>query len=198
MKNCYKKILIMFVMVLTIMSIGIIQNGTIANAATVGEQLLQPEAGWKRYDDTDSNITYSSKLSHNSESWFNDSSNVVWCYNRTITDCAYGINTENEYCEFNFYGSKLRIISSYWWSTTPSVDVYIDNKLIGNFSEKGSSEKYQVMVYEIDGLNLSKHSVKIVNKDNSGAYFSIDAIDINDNGYLLDWQDKSISLRAYR
>ncbi|KFX58371.1 Ig-like domain-containing protein [Clostridium botulinum] len=193
MKNCYKKIGIIFVMVLAIMSVGIIKNEIVANAATVGEQLLQPEEGWKRYDDNDSSITYSTKLSHDSKSWFNSNS-LEWCYNNTITDCVYGINTENEYCEFNFYGSKLRVISPYWWSSTPSVDVYIDNKLIGNFSEKGSSDKYQVMVYEIDELNFSKHSVKIVNKDNSGAYFCIDAIDTDYNGYLVNTNEENQSI----
>ncbi|NFN94558.1 DUF946 domain-containing protein [Clostridium botulinum] len=35
MKNCFKRILIMFVMVLTIIGVGTIQNGTIANAETL-------------------------------------------------------------------------------------------------------------------------------------------------------------------
>lgn len=62
MKNYFKKFSIMLIMLLAVLGIGTIQNGNVANAATVGQQLTQPEDGWKRYDDTDSKIQYSKSL----------------------------------------------------------------------------------------------------------------------------------------
>lgn len=58
MKNYFKKFSIMFFMLLAVIGVMGIQNGAIANAATIGQQLTQPESGWKRYDDSDSNFRF--------------------------------------------------------------------------------------------------------------------------------------------
>jgi uncharacterized repeat protein (TIGR01451 family) len=205
MKNYFEKFSIMFVMSLILMLgtctsafadgggvVGINNlNNTTENSAKIGNELKLPEVGWKRYDDSNSYIKCSSsKVSNNNSSWF--VSYKDYSYNKTATSTVYGTNTKDESISFGFYGSKLRIIAPVWGSATPSVDVYIDNVLVGNFSEQLSAN-YQQFVYQISGLNKSNHSVKIVNKDSSGNYFNFDALDIDQDGYLLPY-DESISL----
>lgn len=193
MKNYFKKFSIMFLMLLAIIGVGVIQDGNVANAAMVGGQLVQPEEGWKRYDDCDVNIKTSSKIP---DIYSGFMAYKEKCYNSTISSSKYEINSQNEYYSFNFYGSKLRIISPIWNSCTPSVNVYIDNVLVDNFSEKTQNNKFQALVYEIKGLDLTIHSVKLVNGDNTGKYFCLDAIDIDKEGKLFPYSvsKQSISL----
>ncbi len=76
MKKYFKKFVIMFVMAL-ILSLGFCisafatddgiagtanLNNTTNNSAKVGGQLKAPEVGWKRYDDTNSNIIYNGSM----------------------------------------------------------------------------------------------------------------------------------------
>ncbi|WP_252233790.1 hypothetical protein [Clostridium sp. ZS1] len=176
MKNCLKKILIMFVMVLIIMGIGAIQNGTIANAAIIGEQLLQPEAGWKRYDDNDGNISYIG------DEWY------------------YGSNIESQNgmlhanigpgeVRFNFTGSKIRIISNADQETgfSDNIKITIDNNIIYTYSQnmKAKSEG-MVLLYENTSLKNGTHTVKISKEDDS-KYIEIDTIDID--GVLLPYEE---------
>ncbi len=41
MKNYFKNFCVMFIMLLAVLGVGVIQQGNIANAATIGQQLLQ-------------------------------------------------------------------------------------------------------------------------------------------------------------
>ncbi|EKQ57207.1 MULTISPECIES: Ig-like domain-containing protein [unclassified Clostridium] len=207
MNKYFKKFSVMFVMTL-ILSLGFCisafaddsgvvgasnLNGTAQNSAKVGDVLRLPEIGWKRYDDTNSNISYSSSnISNSNNSWYVN--NKSYFYNGTIMSSAYKINTENEYISFNFYGTKLRIISPTCYSNANSINIYIDNILVKSFSEYSASASgatEQILTCEITGLNLSNHSVKIVNKDSSGNYFLLDAIDVD--GYLGEYAE-SITL----
>lgn len=182
MKNCFKKILIMFVMVLTIMSIGIMNNEIVANAATVGEQLLQPEDGWKRYDDNDSNITYNGDWIYASDSS---------CYN------GYGhyspnFYTGNESVKFNCYSSRLRVISIQYPNYASNYKILIDNKEYV-FSLNGNDIRQDIAL----DLQFDKgiHSIEIFcGTDGNYQRLYIDAIDIDSDGYLLPFNESSISL----
>ncbi|NFO65362.1 DUF11 domain-containing protein, partial [Clostridium botulinum] len=182
MKKCYKKILIMFVMVLTIMSVGIIKNEIVANAATVGEQLLQPEDGWTRYSYDSKEITY------DGIGWFYD---YKWAYNYTHT-----YQTPGAKIKFNFTGTKLRILSSYWNTYTNDADIIIDGKYIEKYVvyDNGKQNVAPRLVYEKLGLSNDEHSVEIIN--NTKEYLTINSIDIE--GILLPYNEniknQSISL----
>ena len=68
--------------------------------ANIGEQLLQPEAGWRRIDDTFYTIKYSPNIifaSNNSETY-------------NLTNHTIQANDFDSYIEFYFYGTKLRIV----------------------------------------------------------------------------------------
>ncbi|MBZ9691643.1 Ig-like domain-containing protein [Clostridium sp. M14] len=182
MKNFYKRIIIMFVMVLTIIGVGAIQNGIIANAATVGEQLLQPEDGWTRYSYDSEEITY------DGTGWFYD---YRWAYNYQQT-----YQTSGAKIKFNFTGTKLRIISSYWDTFTGDADIIIDGKSIEKYIvyDNGKCVSAPKLVYEKLALTNGEHSVEIIN--NTGAYLPINSIDID--GKLLPYneniENKFISL----
>ncbi len=76
--------------------------------------------------------------------------------------------------KFDFMGTKLRLIGAYVLNT-------------GTFSEYGNTTGVgQILVYEKLGLTNARHTVEIVNNTTSSyTYFSLDAIDIDDTGYLL-------------
>ncbi|AIY79105.1 hypothetical protein U728_1064 [Clostridium botulinum 202F] len=169
MKNCFKKILIMLVMVLTIMSVGIMKNGTIANAATVGQQLTQPEDGWKRYKCGDEQITYIGE---------------GWHYGSTWAETLHSrYNYSGSKIKFNFTGDKLRLICGYWQTTSKDVDIIIDGKKIDKYViNNGTNSSENILVYEKLDLNKKEHSLELVN--NTDEYLTINAVDIDENEVL--------------
>ncbi|PEA65619.1 hypothetical protein [Bacillus toyonensis] len=134
--------------------------------AKVGDVLKEPEPGWKRFDDTDSNIRYTGPWFHNS--------NAVGDSNNTLSYKNSDHGTESTKCEFVFSGKGIRIISKYINSTSyrDPIKITID----------GSSETYtlspksailQCLVYEKLDIAPGIHTVVIEAQDNI-----IDAIDV--------------------
>ncbi|EPC8408909.1 hypothetical protein ACR3AM_003183 [Bacillus thuringiensis] len=141
--------------------------------AKVGDQLLQPELGWKRIDDTDSNIQYGGV-------WATESKSTH--YNSTLHykhDSSNPTDTNPSTIKFDFEGTKLRIIglvatSSYDTNAT----IIIDGKSeVINF--RGDALKTQTLVYEKLNLPSGVHSVEI-----QGIYLNLDAIDIDSEGSI--------------
>ena len=174
MKNIYKKIIIMFVIVLGIMGIGAISNDYVANAATVGDQLLQPEDGWRRYDDNDGNISYIGE---------------GWYYGSNI-DAQSGMlhaSIGPGEAKFNFTGSKIRIISNIQENFSDKIKITIDNNIVDTYQQniKAKSEG-MILLYENTSLKNGTHSVKI-SKEDDGKYIEIDTLDID--GELLPYEE---------
>jgi len=87
----------MFVMLLAVIGVGTIQNGSIANATTtVGQQLTQPEDGWTRCDDTDSKILYTNAYA------VDTTPQIYKYYNNNVH-----VMKKNGSIKFKFYGTKL-------------------------------------------------------------------------------------------
>ncbi|PFS93689.1 hypothetical protein [Bacillus thuringiensis] len=129
--------------------------------AKVGDVLKEPEPGWKRFDDTDSNFQYSGAWSVTT-SPENYGGSAHYCPS----------NDELATVKFQFYGKGLRIIS--WLS--PSYDmgqISIDNLPNENISYKGTIVQQQTLLYEKLDLNEGIHIVNL-----SGLNISFDAIDI--------------------
>ncbi|NFG58196.1 Ig-like domain-containing protein [Clostridium botulinum] len=181
MKNCYKKILIMFVMVLTIMGIGAIQNGTIANAATVGDSLKVAEDGWKRIDDKKLN-NYATKNS----SWTTGESTDY--YDKTYTRNM----SPNEEYSFRFYGDKFRLITCSSSNRSTDTKVYIDDIMynVDMTKHKGN----EILIFQELKLEKSVHTIKFISGTTNLEKFILDAIDINEDGFLLDSNYMSITL----
>ncbi|MFD1461852.1 hypothetical protein ACFQ5D_10610 [Paenibacillus farraposensis] len=158
----FKKI---FVSALLTLMLFLSVNQSITFASSVGDTLDKAEAGWTRYNYNDANITYLGGK------WFKDTSgpgtwNSPWE--------RYGTSLK-----FNFTGTKLRLISTTWWSGSNSIDVFIDGVKVDNFSledkNKANNIKVSKIMYEKLGLAQGEHSVEFVNNTNSYIFiYSID------------------------
>nr|WP_307897314.1 discoidin domain-containing protein [Clostridium botulinum] len=148
---------------------------------TIGQQLLQPESGWKRYDDRNENINYVGNWIHE---------NYASYYKTT----ASYIKTNGE-LSFNFTGDKIRIIgqnnstsNTYCENVKIIIDnvIYVLNGRIGNGT--------QILQFEKQNLRYKEHHIKIINTENKE--YDFDAIDIDANGELKPY-DTSISSKKY-
>ncbi|MEH7644308.1 hypothetical protein [Bacillus toyonensis] len=146
--------------------------------AKVGDVLKEPEPGWKRFDDTDSNFRYSGAwgVSINPDK-----------YGGSAHHCPSDDRLAT--VKFQFYGKALRIIG--WLS--PSYDtgqISIDNLPIENINYKSNTVKQQTLLYEKFDLADGVHTVSL-----SGLNINFDAIDIL-AGELIPFnaQKKQVSL----
>ncbi|MED3447927.1 hypothetical protein P4483_29195 [Bacillus thuringiensis] len=151
-------------------AIDIDESGSIGGKPSVkiGDQLLQPEDGWKRIDDTDPLIRYIGnwKLTTGNDKHYNKTTH----YNLDKKlDTSF---------EFEFVGTKLRLLAYGDSGYDATSKVLIDGKeetMVYN-SPSGN----QVIRYEKIGLDRGKHTVKVI-----GKAMSLDSIDIDADGYLL-------------
>jgi len=141
----------------------------------LGTKLLEPEQGWKRYDDSDINLEYVGDF-------LTSTSNE--CYNSSAHWLESNPVAEGTKIKFKFSGSKLRIISSIHNDYTKSLIVNVDgNEYI--FSQYNTETIYQILIGEITNLTNEIHNVEIYSSDN--LRYNLDAVDIDDDGELLSW-----------
>ncbi|NFM12024.1 Ig domain-containing protein [Clostridium botulinum] len=195
MKNYFKKILVMFVMVLTIMGgytinafaddsfeIGTSNlNNTTENSAEIGDRLEHPEISWKRYDNSDRKFKCNGMISRAG------TTNASYKGTDALLDNDSLLN-------FKFYGTKLRIIGGYYKNASNNVKVIIDGstELFDCSKSYDESTGWQVLQYEKKGLPLVTHEVTITNLSSDQRSYYFDAIDIDDDGELLKYEENSI------
>lgn len=159
-------------------------NGAIMKS--IGSQLLEPEDGWKRIDDTDHRILYAGAMG---SQWYQNTQNeVMKTYKNTLTYVS--ANTTSAKIKFDFIGSKLRLLCATYYDYTTAVIVKIDGVEIGTFSQRDTTNNTpsgdnagSKLLFEKTGLEFKRHSVEIIKKDSG--LFNLDAIDIDDNGDLV-------------
>lgn len=145
--------------------------------ATIGQQLLSPEVGWRRYDDTDSRILYYGGnwiIRNNDSNLYNNNSHTTLIVGNEV--------------KFKFKSTKLRILATRDSSTHVggSADVYIDEVKVGSYTNTRSTLQKCTLFFEIFNLNNEEHSVRIVITETFYEYgFLWDCIDIDADGYLL-------------
>lgn len=166
---------------LLLLSLGILVTmllgaSSLCYAASIGETLNSPEAGWQRIDDTDSKLNYNPI-----ESWnlIPNGDDSFWF--GTARHGKFGTTTN-----FSFYGSKLRIIAQPYEQRSTNVEVKIDGETIGNYSLNGDWTKKQTLLFEVKDLEKDVHKVEITNRDKDKEVL-IDAFDIDVDGYLVDY-----------
>ncbi|WP_333595227.1 fibronectin type III domain-containing protein [Anaerospora hongkongensis] len=138
--------------------------------ATVGQQLSAPEAGWKRYEQNVSQVSYVGSK------WANTSSHGSGGSSKYTSKTG-------DYAEFIVYGTKFRIISTGLEYYIGTATVYIDNVAMGTYST--ASTDSPVLVFEKTNLTLKDHHVKLVATDVDGTHLMmVDAFDIDDIGEL--------------
>ena len=144
--------------------------------ANIGEQLLVPESGWKRYDDTDGNIVY------NGTGWQHSPGAIH--YNN---DCIL-TQTPGENYVLYVYTSRIRIISEYHYNMG-IFTINIDDNYSYDVDCYQTGEQYQTLMFEKTDLekNIHKVTVTLKEKVHSGLNdLILDAIDIDDDGFLLN------------
>lgn len=150
-------------------------NASQVEAVTLGQGLTQPEAGWKRYDDTDPFIKYEG-------TWLTKSNGIF--YNNTL----HYAKTNGAKISFKFKGTKIRLIGHLYNNRSKNISIKIDDT-VETFSQYGSLTSMS-LDYEKLGLTEDIHTVEIALND-SGIYL-IDAIDIDDSGELLNPDGKIV------
>ncbi|WP_244294800.1 Ig-like domain-containing protein [Lysinibacillus fusiformis] len=152
-------------------------NNNLENNTQIGQQLPNPETGWKRFDDTFPALKYSGKWEKfETSSAFGKSDHRTSVGEQTLT--------------FTFEGTKLRIISPINNNLSSEMTITIDD-VAENFSIRGNSLQWQTLVYEKIGLTQGKHNVTITTS-NTGISI-VDAIDIDESGYIIPSIGSSLS-----
>jgi len=175
MNKYFKKFSIMLLMLLSIIGFGTIQNVTVVNAATVGQQLTQPEGGWRRVENTDSNINYIGK------NW-----GLYYYGTESDGNTSCVMNPNGVSVKFNFTGNKIRIINPYNPLHGELIEVYIDGIKVNTHSLAFSDHR-QVIAYENNNLSNAEHCFEYKFIGNGEAVF--DAVDIDSNGQLKPYSE---------
>ncbi|WP_339303210.1 hypothetical protein [Paenibacillus sp. FSL R5-0519] len=140
----------------------------------IGSQLTTPDAGWKRYDN-------SSAMKYEGLGWVSATGDP-----NTYAGTAHYISlngASSNSIKFNFYGTKLRIIDLYWTNRVDNVTIEIDGK-VSTWNPNNPANKYQILVFEVSGLEKGLHEVKLSTTSLSGT-FSLDAVDIDLDGRMF-------------
>lgn len=140
--------------------------------AKVGDVLKEPEPGWKRFDDTDSNIKYEGNWVASEKS--------AERFNGTLHFKHSTQGTDPIAIEFHFKGTKLRLITLVNSLYDKNLKITIDGVTETFSSYKNAATAAQILTYEKMGLSNSIHTVRI-----TGIYANLDAIDIDDTGELI-------------
>ena len=144
------------------------------DAATVGQVLANPEEGWQRYDDTDSKIIYKG-------TWGYSATSNLYYQNQN----QYTTNV-NSYYKFKFYGTKLRLlVGTNTAGHCTQVSVNIDGNVY-YYNENSTQFTGCFLAFEKKGLSPGYHTVIVTNTQDT-KYMDVDAIDIDDSGYLVDY-----------
>ncbi|WP_154959888.1 fibronectin type III domain-containing protein [Paenibacillus polysaccharolyticus] len=161
--------------------------GSSAMAATVGEPLLAAEQGWHRIDDKDSRIVYSGNQ------WTTTTGPQF--YGNSLHYLPNNPTNSSQTVKFSFYGTQLRIISTLYQDYTSNLVITIDGVDYAPVSVTGPSVQInQALVFEVADLVSKEHTVQIKSTDTKR--WVLDAIDIDDTGYLINPNLASPILKA--
>lgn len=145
-----------------------------AFAAEVGKPLVQPEEGWKRYDNLDKDIAYKGN------GWANFQDPDRGRNNSGIK----ATNKENESVTIRFKGTKVRIIGENYLDQSSIVKFNVDGVSYSSVNTNNANRIYQVLTFELTGLSDGIHEVTMTNGESK--FMVLDAVDIDENGKLID------------
>jgi uncharacterized protein YjdB len=173
-KNNWKKVLaIVCCAIFTVCIVTGFYKPEDVKAATVGQTLTQPESGWQRIDGNDSKIiSKGTTLSGINTNLYYNGTNIL----------HNGSNPGSFY--FKFSGTKLRIIDTAYPDRATKINIKIDNN-VEVYSENYSGFSYMI-VYEKLNLPNTVHTVEIYTQAGDTTTFGLDALDIDDTGFLVD------------
>lgn len=147
-----------------------------AFAASIGQSLPSPEAGWQRYDDSHEALKLIGEdITKQVAPTDND------FYNKVVT--FTNNPTGNDKITFKFKGTKIRIITYSIGIYSSSVNITIDGNT-ETYSNYRVPQVLKMLAYEKVGLPDTVHTVEIYTGV-PNQRFNIDAIDIDVNGALI-------------
>lgn len=139
--------------------------------AVLGEQLLQPDNGWTRYDE--SNIRPIIKGSF----WGKETLGIFY------GGSSIWLKSADSSYKFKFYGNKLRLISDRNTNRPQNnTKITIDGTeyICNTYGQTNS----QILTFDLSNLENSIHDV-VISPVKEGLA-TIDCIDINSDGYIID------------
>lgn len=143
--------------------------------AVVGQALTSPESGWQRIDSTSSYIFKAN-------------------YSTSVTGTPYGgsyiyvAGAQNTNpIRLCFVGTKIRIIAYRYAPVyySENVQLWIDGTLRATYSLKAATSQSQTLFAEVTGLTNTSHVVEIKVPSGDTGGINLDAVDIDDTGYMV-------------
>ncbi|HHK5530958.1 TPA: protein containing cell adhesion domain protein [Bacillus paranthracis] len=149
------------------------EGGYLIPTVKVGESLIEPELGWKRFDDTDTRISYENP---DGGKWKKISVDPTEYYNGTTTYKEH-LGMPRLKIKFKFKGIQLRIMASRY---TTNVSKYEEAKILIDgvqyvYNQNGTSNQFCTLLFESPILNQDVHTVEITTGKDP---FDFDCIDI--------------------
>ncbi|AWI06563.1 Ig-like domain-containing protein [Clostridium drakei] len=179
-KGFMNKIILIFTMVLIFGGLGYSN----VYAATVGQSLVQPEAGWKRVQESDLNITYTGK-------WILDNNSNIYSDGTPAYSDGKGkycTSDANTSIKFNIISNKIRIVGLLRQSGYSSNTIIKIDGIEEKYTEITSSPYINAAIlYERTNIDYKEHFVEI--RGELGKYTTLDAIDIDSSGIIKPYSE---------
>lgn len=164
-------------MLFLLFSVGFSSITSAASTVPLGTVLTNPEEGWQRIDDNNENIFYIGK------GWSTLARTAYYEGSRHNSSS----NELDDKIVIKFKGTKFRIISSAFPDYTDNLIVTIDG-VSETYSQTAPTNRNIALTYEKLDLEDTIHLVEIskITKGSFGVDLTLDAIDIDDTGSILD------------
>ncbi|QUH27789.1 fibronectin type III domain-containing protein [Vallitalea guaymasensis] len=154
-------------------------SNVIVNAATAGDELQQPENGWKRYE------VVKEGIADNRITYEGDWGGQYYSYKTT------------NFIKFNFVGTELRLIRRLSSYSSKNLSVTIDGIKYQTDNKDSMPEYTPVIMFEIKNLANVEHAVVIdTTTADSAHHVSLDYIDMDENGELKGYDESPIQIEA--
>ncbi|MCT4593687.1 MAG: cohesin domain-containing protein [Anaeromicrobium sp.] len=178
-----KKLSRRMLVLLVLLSFVFLNSGVSVYAASLGENLIQPEEGWKRYDDDNTMLVYENMGDIDDGSSYFSKGGIHYSKD----------TTKKSGVKFQFTGTQFRLLSQcYHDGRNKNVNVYVDGKLY-NFSAPQQLIDGYILYYQSPKLAEGEHVVSIEkNKPYSDGNIVMDTIDIH--GTLKSYHEEKKSI----
>jgi hypothetical protein len=147
--------------------------------ATIGQTITTVDPGWKRIDDTDPNIYYTG------EGWI-DASTAFTPRNGASTH-AHTAPTVSNSIQFKFTGSKLRLYGAGYGGMATGNVIIVDGVPYTMALWNQGTTNAIFLSFDKSDFSTGDHYARIVHNGSTRIY--LDAIDIDENGSILKYND---------
>lgn len=155
-------------------AIDIDNYGYLIDFADIGDTISNPKDGYTRYDINSENLVEGIELS--STNWQTETNNNYY----DNTNCYSNVNGAKT--TIYFHGTDLMLIGAYNSSlNSDNISISLDEGTSTTVSES-KDISYKTLIYQLHDLEDIDHVLTITN--NSNSILSLDAVDINKDGYL--------------